>query len=479
MMANPPAAPRKHWSQSRALPWWITVLTLAVYGAGIVLVARQLQREIRREIVSDDGDVLHAVALMLQMEQAAALPGAAGDEPAMLFDVVLKASRLRGVIAARLFDGGGKFVVALPANMTEGGMNSETLARLRQGETVCRFHEDYPRSSLFLSGAAGQGVIGQPLVETFIPLPRAGGRDFAGAAQFFMDGRGVANQLTRLDREINGKAGLVFVLGGLLISLGLLWSFHRLQRAHRLLVERSAGLLAANQQLALLTRTSAVGAVVTHLLHELKSQAFGLRSLLSVAPAAADAEESRRAAAESARRMQQMISELFSAIRNDQGTTQHYEISLAGLAELLARAVQPLAQRAGVRCVTEQKAQGTLSSRVANLVVIILTHLLQNAIQATAAGRAVTLTLDSDPENLHFKVRDEGPGFPAALRGAPFAPCASTKEGGSGVGLALSKQLASHLGAELELAESSAAGCLFVLRLPKNLIAEKTVLADG
>jgi len=45
-------------------------------------------------------------------------------------------------------------------------------------------------------------------------------------------------------------------------------------------------------------------------------------------------------------------------------------------------------------------------------------------------------------------------------------PCRSSKEGGTGIGLALCKQLANHLGAELELATSTATGCVFALRLP-------------
>src|SRR5256885_10117139 len=59
-----------------------------------------------------------------------------------------------------------------------------------------------------------------------------------------------------------------------------------------------------------------------------------------------------------------------------------------------------------------------------------------------------------------------------------FAPCRSSKEGGSGIGLAISKQLANHLGAQLELKSNSPAGCVFVrseehtseLQSPCNLV---------
>jgi signal transduction histidine kinase len=47
-----------------------------------------------------------------------------------------------------------------------------------------------------------------------------------------------------------------------------------------------------------------------------------------------------------------------------------------------------------------------------------------------------------------------------------FEPVQSRKEGGSGIGLAITRQLAGHLGAELTLVSSSAAGTVFRLRLP-------------
>jgi signal transduction histidine kinase len=93
-------------------------------------------------------------------------------------------------------------------------------------------------------------------------------------------------------------------------------------------------------------------------------------------------------------------------------------------------------------------------------------NLLQNAIEATPGGKRVTLAVAIAEGDFHFSVRDEGPGLPEELRSTLFAPCQSTKTGGSGIGLAISKHLANHLGAVLELAASSETGCVFTLRIP-------------
>jgi len=63
-------------------------------------------------------------------------------------------------------------------------------------------------------------------------------------------------------------------------------------------------------------------------------------------------------------------------------------------------------------------------------------------------------------------VQDQGPGFPEQVRKRLFLPCKSTREGGSGIGLAISKHLSGFLGAKLDLAESTSAGSTFILGLP-------------
>ena len=67
-----------------------------------------------------------------------------------------------------------------------------------------------------------------------------------------------------------------------------------------------------------------------------------------------------------------------------------------------------------------------------------------------------------------FSVTDQGPGLPAAVQAALFTPVTSTKAGGTGIGLALSGQLARHLGAELGLVRTGADGTEFCLRLPSS-----------
>jgi signal transduction histidine kinase len=124
-----------------------------------------------------------------------------------------------------------------------------------------------------------------------------------------------------------------------------------------------------------------------------------------------------------------------------------------------------VAREAGVRLETAVTAAGAPSNREAEFVLLILENLMQNAIEATPPGKAVRLTIASQGERTTFEVEDEGPGLPREIAERLFTPCISTKKGGTGIGLAISRQLAAHLGAELELKHSSAQGTSFRLTL--------------
>lgn len=96
----------------------------------------------------------------------------------------------------------------------------------------------------------------------------------------------------------------------------------------------------------------------------------------------------------------------------------------------------------------------------------LLINILHNAAEASleTAGTVTTGWRDL-PEYVEVFVRDTGPGImnPTNL----FVPFFTTKPGGSGIGLALSRQIAEAHGGSLTLANRSGPGCEALLRLPK------------
>jgi signal transduction histidine kinase len=117
---------------------------------------------------------------------------------------------------------------------------------------------------------------------------------------------------------------------------------------------------------------------------------------------------------------------------------------------------------------TATNAKSALPARRANLARLVLHNLLQNAIEASSRGSVVALSASEDSQFIRFEVADRGGGLPTSVRERLFQPCGSTKRGGSGLGLALSQQLARQASGRIELLRTDANGTCFQLVLERE-----------
>lgn len=96
----------------------------------------------------------------------------------------------------------------------------------------------------------------------------------------------------------------------------------------------------------------------------------------------------------------------------------------------------------------------------------LLTHLVQNAIDASDRAAPVVLHMADERDCVTLSVQDHGSGMSATfIRNDLFRPFSSTKEGGFGIGAYQARQLAQAMGGQLSVTSREGIGTTFTLTL--------------
>ncbi len=96
----------------------------------------------------------------------------------------------------------------------------------------------------------------------------------------------------------------------------------------------------------------------------------------------------------------------------------------------------------------------------------VLLNLLMNAAQAMPDGGRIVVSASREGRSLALIVADDGPGIPEEMRTRVFDPFFTTRESGTGLGLAVVQQIVSQHGGQIEVEQNGAQGARFVVRIP-------------
>ena len=104
----------------------------------------------------------------------------------------------------------------------------------------------------------------------------------------------------------------------------------------------------------------------------------------------------------------------------------------------------------------------------ANQIRQCLINLVRNAADAVSVkgGGKIVVRTRSDGDRVEVSIEDDGVGIAVELLPRLFDPFFSTKEGGSGLGLALSQQIIRDHGGEIHVASRVGRGTTFTLSVP-------------
>ena len=113
---------------------------------------------------------------------------------------------------------------------------------------------------------------------------------------------------------------------------------------------------------------------------------------------------------------------------------------------------------------------GFLATKYAdeNILVRTFNNLLINARQAVPEGRRpyIEVTLEATAERVQVSIRDNGAGITEEVRPRIFVPNFTTKETGSGIGLAVAKRGIESAGGTIWFETEVGVGTVFFIELP-------------
>lgn len=114
---------------------------------------------------------------------------------------------------------------------------------------------------------------------------------------------------------------------------------------------------------------------------------------------------------------------------------------------------------------TRVSVRGDLEEPVSPALVPVLASLVRNSVEAGATR--VVVDARTGAEALVVEIRDDGSGIDPALGERVLEPFVSTKDQGTGLGLAMAARVAAYLGGALELGEHAGPGAVLRLRVPR------------
>ena len=149
---------------------------------------------------------------------------------------------------------------------------------------------------------------------------------------------------------------------------------------------------------------------------------------------------------------------------------------LIDLADVARQAAGILAVRALEKSIViHAPGPGEHSPAVAEFrrVLQVLLNLLGNALRYSPDGSTIRITLSGGERSARVTVADEGPGLDASEQErifAKFERLGRSGDGGSGLGLYISRKLARAMGGDLLVESTPGEGAWFTLELPKAAV---------
>lgn len=307
------------------------------------------------------------------------------------------------------------------------------------GETITR----YNRAARMVLGYQAEEVVGQPFRDVF-------GRPFDAPA---MPGAMELTSKSGRRVPVNEKDSVIADRDG--HRLGYVKTFQDLSE-----------LSALREQVRQIDRLAAIGEMAATVAHEIRNPLGGIRGFASFLAQDTPEEDPRH------RLVQKILSGVSSLEKVVSGLLEYTRPVELKLAPASCAAIA----HAAMRYMEYDPSRITIFTEIdpdlrvladADRIRQVLMNVLVNAVQSIADRGEVRISAEADENLVHISVQDSGCGMDEEQRKQIFSPFFTTKEKGTGLGMAVSQKIVEGHGGVLSAYSEPGNGTRIAIQLPR------------
>ncbi len=227
-------------------------------------------------------------------------------------------------------------------------------------------------------------------------------------------------------------------------------------------------------------RQAALGRLAGGLAHEVRNPLAILRAtsqlLAGKLAAYADLRRYTEVLTDEADRIDRLVGDLLAYASPQPPASAFFDLALL-VRELIA-ALGAVAAQHGVTVETDGDARRVELYADREQIRQALLNLLLNALQATPSGGTVAINCCARDKHVFVTVRDHGAGLAPEIRSRMFDPFFTTRDDGTGMGLAVVARIVADHGGAIEVDAAAGGGALVTLRLPISTAAMPSGSSD-
>jgi len=244
-------------------------------------------------------------------------------------------------------------------------------------------------------------------------------------------------------------------------------------RGHLILIEDLTEKRALEDRLRRADRLAALGTLAAGLAHEIKNPLTAVRIFVQMSPEKYQREDFRekfdRIVPRELDRVNELLENLLDLVRKPRLNIEPLDVR-----QLIGHTLETLEPEAAKRGVSVMGPDGEEPARAMadeSCLSRALHNLVLNGIQAMPGGGQLSVQVRKEVRNdgaqvVEIAVRDTGPGIPADQIDNIFNPFFTSKEKGTGLGLAVSNKIIEDQGGSLSLKSERGFGTSMTITLP-------------